>query len=105
MIFCWLQKEMLQLISDTEIVTPRIFEEVFICANVDVYLAWKCTDLTYVKAKCRPTMRQTPSSYFHFIKLNATGTPVAGICKCPAGRTQSCVHIAALLIILSEIIR
>ena len=63
----------------------------------------KCNDFTYVKAKCRPTMRQVPSSYCLFIKLDATQTPVAGNCKCPAGSTQSCVHIAALLIMLSEI--
>ena len=63
----------------------------------------RCNEFAYVKAKCRPTMRQTPSFYCLFVKLNATGMPIAGNCKCPAGSTQSCVHIAALLIMLSEI--
>ena len=63
----------------------------------------KCNDFTYFKAKCRPTMRSVPSSYDLFVRLNSTGTPVAGNCRCPAGSTQSCVHIAALLITLSEI--
>jgi len=73
------------------------------CGHLSSLEMYRCTDFTYIKAKCRPIMRQTPSCYFLFIKLNATGTPVAGNCKCPAGSTQSCVHIAALLITLSEI--
>jgi len=48
-------------------------------------------------------MRKVPPSYDLFVKLNSTGTPVAGNCRCPAGSTQSCVHVAALLIMLSEI--
>jgi len=31
------------------------------------------------------------------------GAPQSANCKCPAGETQTCVHIAALLIALSEI--
>ena len=59
---------------------------------------------TYFKAKCRPTMQKDPLFYCLFIKLEtASGKPVAGNCKCPAGATQSCVHVAALLITLSEV--
>ena len=58
-------------------------------------------NFTYIKAKCRPTMQKDPPFYSLFIKLES-GKPVAGNCKCPAGETQTCVHIAALLITLSE---
>ena len=73
------------------------------CRHLSSLEIARCNDFTYVKAKCRPTMRQVPSYYYLFIKFNATGSPLAGNCKCPAGSTQSCVHIAALLIMLSEI--
>ena len=56
----------------------------------------------YIKAKCRPTMRQVPPFYTLFVILT-DGTPTSGNCKCPAGESQTCVHIAALLIMLSEI--
>ena len=62
----------------------------------------KADDTTFIKAKCRPTMRKNPPFYSLFTKLQ-DGRPVAGNCKCPAGETQSCVHIAALLITLTEI--
>ena len=47
-------------------------------------------------------MRKDPPFYSLLIKLQ-DGTPTAGNCKCPAGETQSCVHVAALLITLTEI--
>ena len=56
----------------------------------------------YIKAKCRPTMRKIPPFYSLFVVLN-DGTPKSANCKCPAGESQTCVHIAALLITLSEI--
>ena len=56
----------------------------------------------YIKAKCRPTMRQVPPFYTLFVILT-DGTPTSGNCKCPAGESQTCVHIAALFIMLSEI--
>ena len=62
----------------------------------------KSGTFTYIKAKCRPTMRKDPPFYSLFTKLQ-DGKPVAGNCKCPAGETQTCVHVAALLITLTEI--
>ena len=56
----------------------------------------------YIKAKCRPTMRKDPPFYSLFTKFE-NGAPVAANCKCPAGETQTCVHVAALLITLTEI--
>ena len=95
-------------LKDRDGYTKNFRTGVRLCQCGDLFSLEKaiCNDFTYVKAKCRPTMRQVPSSYCLFVKLNmlnATGTPVAGNCKCPAGSTQSCVHIAALLIMLSEI--
>ena len=66
----------------------------------------KCRNFSFIKAKCRPTMRQVPPFYSLFIKLDTSSTnilPIGGNCKCPAGESQSCVHIAALLITLSEV--
>ena len=51
-------------------------------------------------------MCQVPPFYSLFIKLDINGTPIlpiGGNCKCPAGESQSCVHIAALRITLSEV--
>jgi len=42
------------------------------CGHLPSLEMYRCTDFTYIKAKCRPTMRQTPSCYFLFIKLNPT---------------------------------
>ena len=60
---------------------------------------------SYIKAKCRPTMRKEskdPPFYCLFTKI-MDGKPVAANCKCPTGETQTCVHVAALLITLTEI--
>ena len=58
--------------------------------------------VVYIKAKCRPTMRKNPPYYALFVVIT-DGTPSAANCKCPAGESQTCVHVAALLIMLSEI--
>ena len=47
-------------------------------------------------------MQKDLSFYSLFSKL-LNGKPTAGNCKCPAGKTQTCVHAAALLITLTEI--
>ena len=62
------------------------------------------TDIStvYVKAKCRPTMCKNPVFYALFGVLN-NETLSAANCKCPAGKSLTCVHVAALLITLSEI--
>ena len=61
-------------------------------------------NFNYVKAKCRPTMRKVPQFYSLFIKLDSSsGTLIGGNCECPAGESQSCVHVAALLITLLEV--
>ena len=44
-----------------------------------------------------------PAFYSLFVVIN-NGKPTAANCKCPAGETQTCVHVAALLITLSEVI-
>lgn len=62
----------------------------------------KSSTSTYIKAKCRPTMRKDPVFYSLFVVIN-DGNPTAANCKCPAGETQTCVHVAALLITLSEV--
>ena len=54
----------------------------------------------YIKAKCRPTVHQVPPFYTLFVILT-DGTLTSGNCK--FGESQTCVHIAALLIMLSEI--
>jgi len=59
-------------------------------------------NFTYIKAKCRPAMQKNPPFYCLFMKLES-GTPIAENCKCPTGETQTCVHIAALFITLSDI--
>ena len=48
-------------------------------------------------------MHKVPAFYSLSIKLDNKSTPIGGNCKCPAGESQSCVHIAALLITLSEV--
>ena len=48
---------------------------------------------SYIKAKCQPTMRKDPPFYCVFTKV-LDGKPVDAYCKCPAGETQTCVHIA-----------
>jgi len=58
--------------------------------------------VVYIKAKCRPTMHKNPPYYALFVVI-MDRTPSAANCKCPAGESQTCVHVAALLIILSEI--
>ena len=75
------------------------------CSHLyDVEMATVHTDtsMVYVKAKCRPTMCKIPVFYALFVVLN-NGTPSAANCKCPAGESPTCVHVAALLIMLSEI--
>ena len=56
----------------------------------------------YIRAKCRPTMRKDPPFYILLV-IFKDRTPIAGDYKCPAGKSQTCVHVAALLIMLSEI--
>ena len=63
---------------------------------------------TYLKARCKPTMRQNPPYYDNFLKLSrsvddGTITIQGANCRCPAGETQSCVHIAGLLLTLAEV--
>ena len=62
----------------------------------------KLATTTHIKAKCRPTMRKEPAFYSLFVEVK-NGIPTAANCKCPAGETQTCVHVAALLITLSEV--
>ena len=62
----------------------------------------KSGSFSYIKAKCQLTMRKDPSFYCLFTKV-LDGKPVVANCKCPAGETQTCVHVAALLIALTEI--
>ena len=64
-----------------------------------------------VCAKCHPTMRKVPPFYQLTVFINIQGTStqspapilVGAICSCPAGESQSCVHVAALLFTLVEI--
>ena len=68
----------------------------------------------FVRAKCRPTMRTNPPFYKCFVRISNSlqngGSVVlpgcridGGNCRCPAGETQSCVHISALLFTLAEV--
>jgi len=41
---------------------------------------------TYIKAKCRPTMRKDPAFYSLFVVVD-DGKPTVANCKCPAGET------------------
>jgi len=74
------------------------------CGHVfSLEMARSGSNSVFIRAKCRPTMCQVPSFYSMFIKLDSSSTLIGGNCKCPAGESQSCVHIAALLITLSEV--
>ena len=73
------------------------------CGHVFSLEMARSGNFVFIKAKCRPTMRQVPSFYLMFIKLDSCSTLIGGNCQCPAGESQSCVHIAALLITLSEV--
>ena len=68
----------------------------------------------FVRAKCRPTMHTNPPFYKYFVRISnplQNGGSVVlpgcridgGNCGCPAGETQSCVHISALLFTLAEV--
>ena len=67
----------------------------------------------FLRARCRPTMKRQPPHYECFIQVaevmacnedESTKLEIEGAnCHCPAGETQSCVHIAALLLTLAEI--
>ena len=66
------------------------------------------TTNSFVKAKCRPTMRTNPPFYKAFVCLayDTTGGNISNKeanCMCPAGQSQSCVHVAALLLDLVEV--
>ena len=68
------------------------------------------SSLIYKSARCRPTMKRQPPYYNCFVQLKITGHPehdsvhIKGAnCQCPAGETQSCVHIAGLLLTLAEV--
>ena len=54
------------------------------------------------KSKCRPTMRQHPPLYQCFVVFDSQEIR-SGNCGCPAGETQSCVHVSALLLTLIEV--
>ena len=75
----------------------------------DLEMAWSVSAqnqaqcLFYFKAKCRPTMRKNPPFYHLFAVLNHSKVPTGGNCSCPAGASQSCVHISALLFTLAEV--
>ena len=64
-------------------------------------------NVVYCKAKCHPTMRSSPPFYVPFALLGVNDGVVVSIkgasCSCKAGLSQSCVHIAALLILYSEL--
>ena len=63
----------------------------------------------FAKAKCRPTMRKNPPFYTvftTFTTVNNAGDILSierGKFMCPAGESQSCVHMAALLLTLAEV--
>ena len=76
--------------------------------HVSHILRSECPPFVYLKARCRPTMRRNPPYYHNFLKLsrsegNGTIDIEGANCRCPAGETQSCVHIAGLLLTLAEI--
>ena len=69
----------------------------------------------FVRGKRRPTMRMNPPFYKCFVRIsnplqNGGSVVLPGCriderkCCCPAGETQSCVHISALLFSLAEVI-
>lgn len=66
----------------------------------------------FIRARCRPTIRRQPPFYECFIQVavmttrNEDKVPMkleieGANCHCPDGKTQSCVHIAALLLTLA----
>ena len=76
------------------------------CGHVFGLLTTSFDTTEAVKAKCRPSMRKHPPFYEVFVTLarDENGYIVkGGNCKCPAGETQSCVHVAALLLTLLEV--
>ena len=56
----------------------------------------------FVKCKCRPTMRKNPPFYKCFVIFVPHDIRSAN-CQCPAGETQSCVHVSALLLTLAQV--
>ena len=56
----------------------------------------------FVSCKCRPTMHQHPPFYQCFVVFDSQEIR-SGNCRCPAGETQSCVHLSALLLTLIEV--
>ena len=78
------------------------------CGHVSHILRSKYLPFTYLKARCRPTMRQNPPYYDNFLKLSRSVddgpiTIQGANCRCSAGETQSCVHINGLLLALAEV--
>ncbi|CAN7946065.1 unnamed protein product [Ixodes hexagonus] len=65
---------------------------------------WNVSDdsrICLVRSICLPSMKKTPytvSAWF----CRATGTILGGICDCVAGKSQSCHHVAALLLYAEE---
>ena len=64
----------------------------------------------HVRAKCRPIIHKQPSFYKVFVtiarsvQLEGPQFTVEGAnCHCAAGKTQSCVHVTALLLTLVEL--
>jgi hypothetical protein len=63
----------------------------------------------FVRAKCRQTMRKNPPFYTVFATFTTVNNAAdtlsieGGNCMCLAGESQSCVHMAALLLTLAEV--
>ena len=57
------------------------------------------------KAVCSRSVQDKGMAELYHVRyfLLYVGKPVAANCKCPAGETQTYVHVAALLITLTEI--
>ena len=66
----------------------------------------------FIRARCRPTMKRQPPHYECFIQLaevmacnedESTKLEIEGAnCHCPAGETQSCLHVEPCGIYISE---
>ena len=67
---------------------------------------------TFIRAHCKPTMRRQLPYYDCFIQFTSsydvsTADPTVSIeganCQCPSRETQSCAHVAALMLTLTEV--
>ena len=78
------------------------------CGHLSHILRSECPSFTYLKARCRPTVQQNLSYCDNFLKLTRSeddGTIIieGANCRWPAGETQRCVHVAGLLLTLTEV--